>query len=61
MTNSAEQIARAIVEAELSDNWFLAGMLKPRLTAANQQRRALGLKPIRATQHWYFELAGNLA
>ncbi len=51
---TAEQIAAAIVEAEMCDNWFLADLLRPRLRNANRARRAVGLRGIRATQHWYF-------
>jgi hypothetical protein len=52
---TVEQIAREIVEAEMADNWFLADLLWSRLRAVNRARRALGLRPIRATQAWYFD------
>lgn len=51
--NDSLAIAAKIVEAEMSDDWLFADLLRPRLREANRARRSKGLKSIRATQAWY--------
>ena len=56
----ANKIAAEIVRAELRDDWAFADLMRPVLRRANAQRKRENKPAIRATQHWYFDLGGNV-